>query len=74
MADPVLSARSRFNATRQYRGENDPATVAAARDLAAEKMAAYVSRVVTQAPPLTEDQRSRIARLLSAAEPEAAAG
>lgn len=34
------------------------------RDYAAERIAAYVQKVVDQAPPLTPDQRSRITGLL----------
>lgn len=40
---------------------------APARDLAAERIAAYVERVVSNAPPLTRDQRSRITSLLRGA-------
>lgn len=35
-----------------------------ARDLAAERIAEYVERVVAEAPPLTPEQRDRIATLL----------
>ncbi len=34
------------------------------RDLAAERIAAYIEKVVSAAPPLTEAQRSRLATLL----------
>ena len=34
------------------------------RDYAAAKLEDYIRRIVDQAPPLTEDQRSRIAALL----------
>jgi hypothetical protein len=43
-----------------------PELVDARRDLAAEKIAAYVARVVADAPPLTDAQRDRLARLLQA--------
>lgn len=36
-----------------------------ARDLAAAKIAAYIERVVSAAPPLTNDQRARLTALLS---------
>jgi hypothetical protein len=36
----------------------------ARRNLAAEKLATYVSRTVESAPPLTPEQRDRIASLL----------
>ncbi|MBD8012663.1 hypothetical protein H9633_10175 [Microbacterium sp. Re1] len=34
------------------------------RDLAAEKIAAYIEQVVSAAPPLTPSQRNRIAALI----------
>ncbi len=34
------------------------------RDLAAERIASYVEAVVAQAPPLTPEQRARLALLL----------
>lgn len=36
------------------------------RDLAAERIAYYIERVVAAAPPLTESQRDRLALLLRA--------
>ena len=38
------------------------------RDYAAAKLEDYIRRIVDQAPPLTEDQRSRIAALLRGGE------
>jgi hypothetical protein len=38
------------------------------RDYAAAKLEDYIRRTVDQAPPLTEDQRSRIAALLRGGE------
>jgi hypothetical protein len=38
----------------------------ARRDLAAEKLAAYVATIVEQAPPLLPEQRERIIALLTA--------
>ncbi|TFC21336.1 hypothetical protein E3O46_06985 [Cryobacterium glucosi] len=37
------------------------------RDLAAERLALYIERVVADAPPLTGAQRDRLAALLSGA-------
>lgn len=43
----------------------DPAVeIAARRDLAEAKIAQYVERVLAQAPPLTGEQRTRLAELL----------
>lgn len=41
------------------------------RDLAAERIASYIQKVVDQAPPLTAEQRTKLAVLLLAS-PEAA--
>lgn len=43
---------------------NSPDVEHATRDLAAAKLAAYVRKVVDAAPPLTPEQRDRIAVLL----------
>jgi len=64
-AEPQARARI-ARASRQY-GRNSPEVAQARRDHAAEKIAAYVARVVADAPPLTTDQRDRIARLLTPA-------
>ena len=40
---------------------------AAKRDLAAANLAAYISKVVAQAPPLSNEQRERLALLLRGA-------
>lgn len=64
MSTPVLQARSR-KAVAVRRGDV-AAAEAATRDLAAEKIAQYITRVVADAPPLTDSQRSRLAALLSA--------
>jgi hypothetical protein len=57
-------ARNRLNALQRYRRPDDPAIADARRDLAAASLEEYISRIVAEAPPLTEDQRSRIAALL----------
>ncbi|WP_420112336.1 hypothetical protein [Pseudactinotalea sp.] len=60
----VLKARSALgNATR--RGD-DGAAEDARRDLAAAKIAAYVEKVVAEAPPLTAEQRDRLSAIISA--------
>lgn len=54
-----LAAQSRHNPT----GDHDQLR----RDLAAAKLEEHVSRVVADAPPLTAEQRDRIAALLRGA-------
>ena len=45
--------------------KNDPSAIErSARDLAAAKIADYIERTVAAAPPLTAEQRDRLAALL----------
>jgi hypothetical protein len=55
------SALGRHAAAVRWGSSNQDDT---ARDLATERIADYVSRVVASAPPLTPEQRDRIASLL----------
>lgn len=65
MPSEVLKARAAVGVAARRR---DPAAERAARrDLAAAKLAAYVSETVAAAPPLTATQRARIVRLLHGA-------
>lgn len=63
MSTPVLQARS-AKAVAVRRGDR-AAAEEATRDLAAAKIAQYIERVVADAPPLTDSQRSRLAALLT---------
>ncbi|MGI8701633.1 MAG: hypothetical protein ACR2JU_10600 [Nocardioidaceae bacterium] len=63
----VLHHRGKVAALTRSRSSDDPDLLGASRDLAAAKLAAYVERVVSNAPPLTIEQRDRIAALLSVA-------
>lgn len=65
MASPAfLHHRGRVAALTRSRRPNDPDLVAARRDLAAERLAAHITRIVNEAPPLTDAQRDRLAVLL----------
>jgi hypothetical protein len=62
----ALTARQKLGGTIRL-NPNDPEKIASARrDLAAAKIADYIERTVASAPPLTDDQRNRIAALLNA--------
>jgi hypothetical protein len=68
---PVLSPAGRkLKAKRagltRHRGPDHADTVEAARDYRAEVLAEHVRKVVDAAPPLTAEQRDRIAALLRA--------
>lgn len=55
--------RARVAALTRSRESNDPELLAARRDLAAEKLASFIQRTVDAAPPLTDEQRSKLAAL-----------
>jgi len=71
----VVSSRSILgNAVKAARGrgqepEADPAVLDARRSLAEAKIQAYVRKAVEDAPPLSEDQRSRLRSLFLASSP-----
>ena len=56
--------RARVAHAVRFYGPDAPQTADARRDLAAANLAAYIRRVVDQAPPLTSEQRDRLALLL----------
>jgi len=60
----VFAARGRHNALKRYRSPDDPELVDARRQLKAEHLAAYIKKTVDEAPPLTPEQRDRLALLL----------
>lgn len=58
------NSRAKVAALSRSRSANDAELTKARRDLAAERLAEYVQRVVANAPPLTDEQRATIAGLL----------
>ena len=56
--------RARVAALTRSRTNDDPELIEARRNLTAEKLAAYIRRTVDTAPPLTPEQRERLAQLL----------
>ncbi|MBQ0902676.1 hypothetical protein [Micromonospora sp. U21] len=56
--------RSAIAHKRRYTPD-DPDTIAAQRDFRAERAEDYIRRLVDEAPPLTEEQRARLAALLT---------
>ena len=63
MTDPVLRARARLAVNTRHHPGRDHSDLK--RDLAAANLEAYIARVVAEAPPLTIEQRRRLAGLLS---------
>jgi hypothetical protein len=72
---PVVTDRPPVSKPLQLRGRlanahrrGDEATILEIRrDLAAAKLEQYIERVVSEAPPLTDEQRDRLAGLLNGA-------
>lgn len=60
------SERARVASLTRSRKSNDPELIEAKQRLRALKLEEYVTRVVAEAPPLTDEQRERIAGLLRA--------
>lgn len=56
--------RAMSNSLQRYHAADDPELIAARRNLAAEQLAEHVERIVSVAPPLTEEQLERVAALL----------
>lgn len=61
--DPQL-ARNRLAALTRHHGPHDPRTDAARSELAEAKLADAIAKVVASAPPLTAEQRNRLATML----------
>jgi hypothetical protein len=57
--------RARVAALSRSRGADDPDLVAARRNLAAERLAHYIERTVSTAPPLSAEQRRRLSAILN---------
>lgn len=57
--------RARVASLSRSRYADDPDLVAARARLKVERLAAHIERVVSEAPPLSADQRARLAALLT---------
>lgn len=58
--------RARVAALSRSRSSDDPELVDAHRNLRAERLADYITRTVDKAPPLSSEQRNKLAALLLA--------
>jgi hypothetical protein len=61
---PVARARATLAATARHHPDDAERIAVARRDLRAENLAEHITRVVEAAPPLTPEQRDRLAALL----------
>jgi len=66
--------RARVAGLKRHRRPDDPAIAEATRDLAAERLAEHVRAVVDRFPPLSAEQRDRIATLLRPSPPNREGG
>lgn len=57
-------AAARVGALSRSRQQGDPELIDARRDLRAAGLAEHIAKVVAEAPPLTAEQRDRLAVLL----------
>ncbi len=60
------AARARHAALSAWRDADDPELVAARRQYQSERLAEHIRAVVDAAPPLSAEQRERLASLLAA--------
>lgn len=60
----TLSKRGRVAALTRSRNADDPELIEARRDLVAQSLEEHIRREVAKAPPLTDEQRDRIAAVL----------
>lgn len=65
MSTPTrTSLAGRKAALSRSRPSDDPEYVDVSRDLATDQIADYITRTLAAAPPLTDEQRTRLAELL----------
>lgn len=62
----ISHERARVAALTRSRSADDPDLTDARQKLAAERLAAYIKRTLNAAPPLTDEQRSKLAAILRA--------
>jgi hypothetical protein len=60
----VFNQRARVAALVRHRHDGDPDLADARRELAAARLTDYIQKVVGEAPPLSNEQREKLALLL----------
>lgn len=61
----ATTERARHAALRRYRDPDDPEVAKSRQTLKSITAEEFVRRIVDEAPPLTIDQRARLARILT---------
>ena len=64
LTSAVTTARARVSALKRHHPNGGDVVDAAVRELRATSLEEHIKRVVDAAPPLTDDQRARLAALL----------
>lgn len=62
----VAHERARIASLTRSRTADDPELIEARRNLRAASLESHITRILDEAPPLTDEQRHRIAGLLTA--------
>jgi hypothetical protein len=65
MSQAAIHARNRLGGTIRLKPNDREALAAARLELRAAKLEDYIVRTVEQAPPLTDEQRARLAAILA---------
>lgn len=65
LAPAVAAARARKAGLRRHRPADDPEVMAAGADLRAALAEQYITRLLDETPPLSEEDRAHLARLLT---------
>ena len=61
----VAGPRARVASLSRSRSNDDPDLIAARRDLAAANLSEFIAKTLASAPPLSDDQRRRLAGLFA---------
>lgn len=61
----LTHSRAKVASLSRSRAANDPDLLSAKRELREQRLASYIERTLEEAPPLTAEQRQRLAVLLS---------
>lgn len=64
MSQPWTHYRAQIASLSRRRTADDPELIEARQNLKAARLAEYVTRVVSEAPPLTDEQLERVSALL----------
>lgn len=60
----VAHHRAKIGALSRSRRPDDPELVDARRSLAAERITEHIEKILAEAPPLSDEQRTKLAELL----------